>query len=111
MEFTIQFIKIFFLGIYYASPLLVAFVVSIVVLGQIIGRSESWSRIDALYYSFITATTVGYGDFRPAKTLGKFLAIFIALLGLLMTGIIIALGVKAGSMAFQEIYNIPIPVE
>ena len=108
MEFTLQLIKLFFLGIYYALPLLLFFMVLIIVLGQIIGRAEGWTKIDALYYSFITATTVGYGDFRPEKSSGKLLAIVIALLGLLMTGIIVALGVKAGTLAFKELYDVSI---
>ncbi len=108
MAFTIQFINTFGIGLFYAAPILLFLIVLIVVLGQMIGRREGWSRIDALYYSFITATTVGYGDFHPKKSFGKFVAIGIALTGLLLTGIIVAIGVKAGQMAFETIYHISI---
>ena len=50
----------------------------IAILGLVIGRMEGWSRGDALYHAFINATTVGYGDLRPSKPLGKLLAIVIA---------------------------------
>lgn len=106
MHFTIEFIRLFFLGIYYAGPIVLFLLILIVVIGQIIGRREQWNKIDALYYSFITATTVGYGDYRPDSISGKFMAIVIALLGLVLTGIIVALAVKAGTIAFQDIYNI-----
>ena len=32
---------------------------------------EVWSWIDAAYFSVITLTTIGYGDFSPATDLGK----------------------------------------
>ena len=105
MIFTIEFIRMFSLGLYYAGPILLFLILLIVVLGLRIGHREGWSRSDALYFSFITATTVGYGDFSPQTNIGKFTAIIIAFLGLIMTGIVVALGVKAGSVAFHEIYN------
>ena len=36
---------------------------------------------DSLYFSFITLTTVGYGDLVPSTEVGRALAIFEALLG------------------------------
>ena len=108
MELTLEFIRLFFFGIVYAGPVLMLLILLVIVLGQLIGKSEGWSRIDSLYYSFITATTVGYGDFHPKSNAGKLVAIVIAFLGLLLTGIIVALGVKAGSVAFQDLYEISI---
>jgi len=49
---------------------------------------------------------VGYGDFHPIKDFGKFAAIGIALTGLILTGIVVSIAVKASQMAFQEIYRI-----
>lgn len=108
MQFTLQFVKIFLIGMYYAAPLMLILMFFIIVLGQTIGRREAWNKMDSLYYSFITATTVGYGDFYPKSVYGKIVAIVIALLGLLLTGIIVALGIKAASLAFQGIYDFTI---
>jgi hypothetical protein len=66
------------------------------------GKEEDWSRLDSFYWAFVTATTVGYGDFRPTRRKSKIIAIFIAVLGLLTTGIIIALGVLAATKAWNE---------
>jgi len=49
--------------------------------GLVAGRKEGWSRFDSVYWSFITATTVGYGDIRPVKRASKISAVVIALLG------------------------------
>lgn len=32
---------------------------------------EGWSWLDSLYFSVITLTTIGYGDFSPQTDLGK----------------------------------------
>lgn len=106
MSFTIEFIKMFSLGLFYAAPILFFLLIVIILLGQMVGTKEHWSKTDALYYSFITATTVGYGDFHPKTKPGKFIAIAIAVVGLLLTGIIVALGVKAATVAFQKIYEV-----
>lgn len=105
MHLTIEFTRMFLFGIYLAAPVILLLLVCIILLGQFIGCKEQWTKIDALYYSLITATTVGYGDYKPGSKSGKLLSIVIAFLGLILTGIIVALAVKAGSVAFHEIYT------
>ncbi|MCD6580986.1 MAG: two pore domain potassium channel family protein [Desulfuromusa sp.] len=106
MEFTFIFTEVFAIGIYFVSPLLISLVFLIASLGYTIGRIENWSILDSLYYAFITATTVGYGDFHPLKRRSKCIAILIALIGLLCTGIIVAIGLKAAEVAFTNHYEI-----
>ena len=102
MWFAYAFIKNFFIGIWLALPILVVLLLGIALQGMIIGRREGWSRLDTIYYSFITATTVGYGDFRPRRRICKLLSISIAFLGLIYTGIVVSLALHAGSMAFAD---------
>lgn len=73
----------------------------IAVLALVVGRGEGWSRADSLYFGFITALTVGYGDLRPTTGRGKFLAIVIALFGLITTGILVAVAVEAAAATFR----------
>ena len=101
MEFTFTFIKLFYYGLGLASPLLISLMVFIVILGQIVRAREKWTKLDALYWSFITATTVGYGDFRPVAPLSKFLAVLIAFTGIIFTGIFVALALNAANIAFE----------
>ncbi len=106
MDFTIQFVLILGSALIQATPLLAFLILLIIGLGLWIGKGEGWSRSDSIYYAFITATTVGYGDFRPQLTSGKYKAIIIALVGLVMTGIIVALGVKAAEVAFKTLHDV-----
>ncbi len=56
---------------------------SIVVIGALVYRYlEEWSWIDAFYFSIITLTTVGYGDFSPQTDAGKLFTIFYIILGI-----------------------------
>lgn len=43
--------------------------------GCLIGKAEGWNWIDSIYYSFMTATTIGFGDLCPQTSAGKWLAI------------------------------------
>jgi voltage-gated potassium channel len=96
---TITFLKQLGIGLWLTFPLLLSLAAVITLLGQTVGRTEGWSRFDSFYWSFITATTVGYGDIRPVKRRSRILAILIAFLGLVLTGIVIAVAVRAGSLA------------
>ena len=43
---------------------------------------EGWDWLDCLYFSIITLTTVGYGDFSPSTDEGKLFTIFYIILGI-----------------------------
>jgi voltage-gated potassium channel len=96
---TITFLKELGFGLWVAFPVLLSIGLAITILGRIAGRVEGWSPFDSFYWSFITATTVGYGDLRPTKVKSRLIAIIIGLLGLTFTGIVIALAVHAGTVA------------
>ena len=46
---------------------------------------------DLLYFSFVTLTTVGYGDVLPLSVLGKRLAVFEAAMGSIYMAVIVAM--------------------
>lgn len=43
---------------------------------------EGWRYVDSLYFSAVTMTTIGYGDFSPETDIGKIFTIFFAFLGI-----------------------------
>jgi voltage-gated potassium channel Kch len=43
---------------------------------------EGWSWLDSFYFSVITLTTIGYGDFSPTQPLSKLFTIVFIFVGL-----------------------------
>jgi Ion channel len=76
------------IGMFFASVYATANAMS----GDPFFATESAPRsIDFLYFSYVTLTTVGYGDLTPAGDLGRMLAVTEALLGQLYLVTVVAL--------------------
>jgi Ion channel len=73
-----------------------------VVLGLVIGFLEGWSVGDAVYFTFITGLTIGYGDIVPRQALARALAIVIGISGLFLTGVIAGIAVYATHRAIGD---------
>ena len=56
---------------------------------------------ETVYLAFITAFTIGYGDLTPQRPLSRLTAIILGIIGVVFTGIIVALAVYATSDALS----------
>ena len=95
MDFTVDFLQTFYKATLLISPILITLSIIVIGLGQFVGRLEKWDRLDTLYWSLITATTVGYGDIRPKRHLSRMVAILIAIFGVIFTGILVSIAIEA----------------
>lgn len=102
MEFTFTFLYRFLFWLYVSAPVFVTLAGSVFLIGLLVGRRESWRPGDALYWSFDTATTVGYVDLRPRWRLSKLLSVVIAFVGLTFTGIMVAIAVNSPGYTFDK---------
>lgn len=60
---------------------------TIILLGAVgIHLAEGMSFLNGIWWSFVTATTVGYGDAYPVTVPGKFLAVFLMVTGIGFVG-------------------------
>ncbi|MFA9460645.1 potassium channel family protein [Thiohalorhabdus sp. Cl-TMA] len=103
MRFTVEFLWNLGGMLGEGLPLLLGLMMIISLLSAAAGYREGWSFGNSLYFGFITALTIGYGDMRPVSGLGRALAVFIGLFGLITTGLVIAVAVEAASLTFQQL--------
>ena len=66
------------------------------------GFVEGWSLGDAVYFTFITGLTIGYGDLVPRQALTRAFAIGIGFFGLFVTALIAAIAVHAMLSALTD---------
>ena len=81
---------------------------SLVAIGTVFYRwVEDWGWIDSFYFTVMTLTTVGYGDFVPATNAGKlFTTVFIfAGLGIVLTFVQTIAREQAKEPFFYRIMN------
>ena len=76
-------------------PILAGLAGAQVVLGVLVGLRENWSFGESIYFSLITGLTIGYGDLVPLRFSTRFLSVFIGFIGILTTGLVAAISVRA----------------
>jgi Ion channel len=68
--------------------------------GSIFAQVQQASSVDTMYYSFITMTTVGYGDLTPVEDLPRMIAVTEALIGQIY--LVTAVGLMVGNMGRER---------
>ena len=69
---------------------------ALIVLGAFfISISEARPFGEALYFALITGLTVGYGDIVASTAIGQVISVLLGLIGLLFTGLVVAIAVRA----------------
>jgi hypothetical protein len=90
-----QFLADLWTGLRVVWPILSILLLFMVGLGVVVGIIEDWPLRDSLYFAFISGLTIGYGDLVPKTLVSRALAIAIGITGVLLTGLIAAVGVQA----------------
>ncbi len=85
----------FFHALWKVRGILVWVVLLLTISTLVIAYCEEMSFAEATYFTFVTGLTIGYGDIAPVTVMGRVMAIFIGVLGLLFNGLIVAVAVFA----------------
>ena len=57
---------------------------------------------DTLYFAFVTGLTIGYGDIVVKTPFGRLVALLIGFIGVLFTGLLVAIMVLAVRESYEE---------
>ena len=96
-----RFVVAFGHAIHVTWPVLSTILAMQVALGLLTGFIEGWSVGDAVYFTFVTGLTIGYGDIVPRQAIGRALAIGIGASGIFLTGLIAGISVYAMGTALN----------
>ena len=83
-------------------PILSGLIAVKVALGIVVARVEGWSLGSGMYFAFITGLTIGYGDLAPSRPITRTIAVLIGFTGILLTGLVAAVAVRALTAATDD---------
>jgi voltage-gated potassium channel len=95
MSSITHFIQHFFHALWKIQGIIYGLIAWLMVNAAAIAYFEKMSFGDALYFTFVTGLTIGYGDITPVTLAGRVVAILTGLVGILITGLIAAVAVHA----------------
>ena len=74
----------------------------------IVGAAAVFTHIDkmpfedALYFSFITGLTIGYGDIVVKTPIGRIIAVLLGLIGIVFTGLMVAAAIRSVEKSMRD---------
>jgi len=83
------------------SAVLVGLILLVGLAGLAIAKFDRIPLEDAVYFAFITAFTVGFGDVTPRSRAAKIITVVTALLGMILMGVMVAIAVHALDAALE----------
>lgn len=103
MRFSIDYIRAFLVLLKHFFPIWGGIAILISLIGLLIAQLEvEFSIGEALYFAWVTGTTVGNGDLLPTLEITRILAIIVAILGITLTGIIVAMAIEAAKIVIES---------
>ena len=81
---------------------LATLIVLIVLHGLAIAHFEGIGIADSLYFTFVTAFTIGYGDIAPVTPAGRVLSLLVGFIGLIVTGLVVAINTRALAQTIRD---------
>ena len=101
----ISFNKHFWQIVWRIRSVIAVMIMLIIICAILIAFIEQLSLGEALYFSFITGLTIGYGDIVATTTAGRLISILLGVTGVLFSGLMVAAAVFATQRAVHEIHG------
>jgi voltage-gated potassium channel Kch len=97
-----SFTRHFFVAFWHVRAVFLALIGLVVFSAAVFSYLEKIAFADALYFAFVTGLTIGYGDIVMQTPVGRLVAILIGLVGILFTGLLVAVMVYAVRQSLAE---------
>ena len=97
-----SFTSLFFRTVWHVKSVFLALIALIMAGAVAISVIEKIPFSDALYFAFVTGLTIGYGDIVVKTPFGRLVAILIGIIGILFTGLMVAVLVYAVRESMAE---------
>lgn len=104
-QFRQKFVRTFLELLRATFPIWGVLVLFIALLGLVFSLIEKIRIFEGIYHAFITALTIGYGDITAQTRLGMIISVLIGIIGMVTTGIIVALAFQAVKIAYESNYG------
>ena len=102
MHDFILFVRQFVRMLHFVRGVLLTMLLMLLVLSLITFKVDNISLTDAVYFVFITALTIGYGDITPESGITQITSIVAGFIGVVFVGLIVAISTRALKLAVEE---------
>jgi hypothetical protein len=96
----------FFRAVWHVKSIIMALLALVVTGAGVITLVEKMPFADTLYFAFVTGLTIGYGDIVMKTPVGRLVALLIGFIGILFTGLVVAVLVYAVRESIKGSENI-----
>ena len=103
MKLFIRFSYHFFTIVLHLHAVFLSLFALIVGISTLITYIEMKRLGEALYLSFVTGLTIGYGDIVAKAPVGRLLAVLLGLIGIIFTGIMVAAAIRAVEKSLNDL--------
>ena len=97
-----SFVRHFFRAIWLVKAVILMLIALIVAGAAAVTLAEKMPFSDTLYFAFVTGLTIGYGDIVVKTPFGRLMAVLIGFIGILFTGLMVAVLVYAVRESLEE---------
>lgn len=91
--------------LHFVRGVLLALLIGLLLCGVLFALAEDQTIGNALYFTLITAMTVGYGDIVPTTAPGRIISVVIAMIGVVGVGIVVAIATRALAQAVEDLHG------
>ena len=102
MKIFLRFSYHFFVIIGHFHAVFLSLIALIVGIAAVITHIEKLPFGEALYFSFITGLTIGYGDIVVKTPFGRIMAVLLGLIGIVFTGMMVAAAIRAVEKSMRD---------